>query len=125
MPNLSGTDAFTFAGVPEMFTLLDFWRWHARWLMNNITRGHLAEFIVANALGISANGPMPEWESYDLLFEGKRIEIKASAYIQEWKQTVNTNPRFSIRPARIWNDRTGYGGRAQRNAERSCSALRS
>ncbi len=113
----TGSEAFTFAGAPEAFTLGDFWRWHATHLMSNITRGHLAEFIVANALGIHVSGPLPEWESHDLLFEDKRIEIKASAYIQEWNQAVNTNPRFSIRPARRWDDSVGYSDKAQRNSD--------
>lgn len=112
-----GSEPFTFVGVPKKFTLGDFWKWYATYLMNNITRGHLAEFIVANALGIATNGPLPEWESHDLVFQGKRIEIKASAYIQEWNQAVNTNPRFSIRPARTWSSKGGYGNTAQRNSD--------
>lgn len=117
-PHQSGNESFTFAGAPETFTLLDFWRWHSTYRMNNIARGHLAEFIVANALGIYSSGPLPEWESYDLFFDGKRIEIKASAYIQEWNQRVNTNPRFSIRPAQAWDaHEASYSDTAQRNSE--------
>lgn len=113
-----GSEAFTFSGAPEKFTLGDFWRWHAASLMSNVTRGHLAEFIVANALGINEDGPLPEWESHDLLFNGKRIEIKASAYIQEWHQNVISTPRFSIRPARKWDNAAGiYNDQARRNSD--------
>lgn len=112
----NGSEVFSFAGVPENFTLGDFWRWYATHLMSNITRGHLAEFIVAKALGIQSD-PLPEWESHDLVFNGKSIEIKASAYIQEWNQAANTNPRFSIRPARKWDNASGYSDKAQRNSD--------
>src|SRR6266851_1966408 len=37
-------------------TLSDFWRWSLSDLVSNATRGRLAEFIVADALGISTRG---------------------------------------------------------------------
>lgn len=83
MKSYGGGEAFTFAGEAQDFTLGDFWQWLASDLTNNLTRGRLAEFVVAHALGIHEHGPLPKWESYDLLFMGKRIEIKASGYIQE------------------------------------------
>lgn len=113
----TGDEPFIFADLPKNFTLSDFWRWRSSSLMNNITRASLAEFIVANALDICQNCPPPEWESYDLLFSGKRIEIKTSAYIQAWDQRVNTNPRFSIRPAKVWDSQAGYADKASRNSE--------
>lgn len=113
----TGGEVFTFEGAPLDFSLIDFWRWYATHLMSNITRAHLAEFIVANALGIHAKGPLPEWESHDLFYEGKRIEIKASAYIQEWNQVANTNPRFSIRPSRRLLEDGSYSSTPQRNSD--------
>lgn len=110
-------EAFTLAGKPQDFTLGDFWQWRSTDLLNNLTRGYLAEFIVAHTLGIHERGPLPKWESHDLLFQGKRLEIKASGYIQEWSQRINTNPRFSIRPAKSWNDDTGYSEKARRNSD--------
>lgn len=112
-----GSEVFTFAGASQNFTLCDFWRWLASDLMNNLTRGRLAEFIVARALGIHESGPMAKWDPYNLLFEDRRIEVKASAYIQEWDQPANTNPRFSIRPAKKLIDATRYGGEARRNCD--------
>lgn len=109
--------AFILAGVAQDFTLGDFWQWSAADLLNNLTRGKLAEFIVAHALGIHEYGPLPKWEPHDLLFEDKRIEIKAAGYIQEWSQRTNTNPRFSIRPAKSWDDATGYSEKASRNSD--------
>ena len=42
-------------------TLLDFWRWNGSDLASNATRGVLAEFIVASALGIDLSVPRIEW----------------------------------------------------------------
>jgi len=41
--------------------LLDFWRWNGSDLTCNATRGVLAEFIVASALGIDLSVPRIEW----------------------------------------------------------------
>lgn len=50
-------------------------------------RGVLAEFIVENALKdndeIEVRSP---WGDYDVLYKGKKIEVKCSSYIQDWEQ---------------------------------------
>ncbi len=46
-------------------TLLDFWRWSTSDLVSNATRGKLAEFITAMALGV-ADGIRAEWDPFDL-----------------------------------------------------------
>ena len=112
-----GQTPFTLGGYSQGFALVDFWQWVACDLTNNLIRGKLAEFIVAHALGIHQLGPLQKWESHDLIFHGKRIEIKASGYVQEWSDTINTNPRFSIRPSKKWDDTTGYGKIARRNSD--------
>lgn len=67
---------------PLPFTLLDFWRWSCSDLISNATRGILAEYIIAQALGV-AKGIRKEWAPYDLLTpEGIRVEVKSAAYIQ-------------------------------------------
>jgi hypothetical protein len=65
-------------------TMLDFWRFSLGDLRTNSTRGYLAEFLVAQALGIKT--VRVEWDAYDLLFDGIRVEVKSSAYLQTWKQ---------------------------------------
>ena len=56
-------------------TLLDFWSWSASDLVSNATRGRLAEFIVANALGVES-GIREEWAAYDLATAtGIKIEV--------------------------------------------------
>jgi hypothetical protein len=51
----TGDECFHSIGASLGYTLLDFWRWSASDLVSNATRGRLAEFIVAKALGISVN----------------------------------------------------------------------
>jgi len=115
-PQKTGNEPFTFDRSPENFTLGDFWRWRSSYLLDNITRAYLAEFIVANALGIEGE-PTPEWESYDLLFGKARIEVKTSAYLQAWDQKTDSRLRFSIQPAKAWDSKTGYSDEATRNSE--------
>jgi len=92
---------------PIGYDLLDFWKWSASDLVSNATRGILAEFIVATALGIDLTKPRDEWGSYDLMTpEGVRIEVKCSAFLQSWAQTSQSSVIFSIKPARKWNEST-------------------
>lgn len=70
-----------FIGVEA--TVADFWRFALSDLRMNNTRGYLAEFIVARAVG--ATTTRVEWDSYDVLApSGARIEVKSSAYLQVW-----------------------------------------
>lgn len=48
----TGDERFQYKGQPLDQTLLGFWRWSASDLVSNATRGILAEYIVASALGI-------------------------------------------------------------------------
>jgi hypothetical protein len=62
------------------FSIKDFWIWSSSDLMNNVTRGHLAEFIVAKAIG-TAEGVRNEWATYDLTTPtGIKVEVKSAAY---------------------------------------------
>src|SRR5262245_35749313 len=102
----TGTERFTVGTETLPVDLLSFWRWSASDLIGNTMRGCLAEYIVAMALGINS-GVRNDWEAYDLLFEGRKIEVKASGYLQTWPQKRLSRPVFSIRPARAWDPVTG------------------
>ena len=68
------------------FTVLNFWQWSGSDLISNTARGLFAEYIVASDIGI-VNGVNQSWLEYDLKSpEGIRIEVKTSAYIQDWYQ---------------------------------------
>ena len=78
--------------------LLEFWQWSASDLSSNATRGLLAEFIVAKALG-SRQEVRAEWDSYDVLSQdGIKVEVKSAAYIQSWHQRALSRISFGIQP---------------------------
>ena len=84
----------------------DFWRWAYSDLLNNTTRGVLAEFIVAQAIGDSSK-VRTEWEPYDLKTpDGITVEVKSSAYIQSWHQDRLSTISFGIAPTKAWDVRT-------------------
>ncbi|MGB3976924.1 MAG: hypothetical protein WBM02_00225 [bacterium] len=92
---------------PLGYTLLDFWRWSVSDLVSNATRGILAEFIVATALGIELKSVREEWGAYDLITpEGITVEVKSAAYIQSWSQKQYSTILFGIPQTRAWNSET-------------------
>lgn len=86
-------------------TVVDFWRWSSD-LLENVQRGIFAEYIVATTLGVSDNLRIG-WTGYDLIYGGRKIEVKSSSYIQSWKQRKLTNPTFGIGPREQWDEETG------------------
>lgn len=100
----TGAEPFLRQGTSLPVSLLDFWRWSGSDLLNNARRGVLAEFIVAQALGV-AHGVRTEWDAYDLLTSaGVRVEVKSAAYLQSWAQAKFSSIQFSIRPTKRWDE---------------------
>jgi hypothetical protein len=97
----SGSECLTDGGRELGPTLLDMWRWSASNLISNVERGRLAEFIVACALGIRTSRVHPNWGAWDLTLHDPevRIEVKTSAYLQEWRQNEFTSPNWGTRTA--------------------------
>ncbi|MCD4773773.1 MAG: hypothetical protein K8R41_10370 [Bacteroidales bacterium] len=92
----NGTECFSFENEYLSFKLNNFWIWNQSNLIENRTRGILAEFIVKQALSIT-EGTRIEWDSYDLITEkGTKIEIKSASYIQSWKQEKYSSIQFGI-----------------------------
>jgi len=92
----SGAEKFLMNGIEQSFSLIDFWSWNQSDLIENRTRGILAEYIVKNALDVKNNDRI-EWDDYDLITEtGLKIEIKSAAYIQTWAQEKFSNISFDI-----------------------------
>jgi hypothetical protein len=103
----SGRENFKADGRGLKFTLYDFWRWSVSDLVSNATRGRLAEFIVAKALGISTDDVRDEWRAYDLKMpECIKVEVKSAAYIQSWHQTKLSTIIFRTPKTRAWNPDT-------------------
>ena len=114
---LSGEERFHAAGPVLQYSVLDFWRWAASNLAGNNLRGHLAEFLVARDLGVSA-GVRVEWDECDLLTpSGLRVEVKSAAYLQSWKQARPSRISFSIRPSRSWSEGGGWSDTPVRCAD--------
>lgn len=93
---LSGSEAFTYGNADLNTTVKDFWAWSMSRLMGDGTRGDLAEFIVNTALGTDTTTPKKGWGECDIVYNGIRIEIKCSAYLQAWERPSLSKPVFSI-----------------------------
>lgn len=95
----------------------DFYNWAYSDLLVNNQRGHLAEYIIAVALGIE-NMTRLEWEPYDLQYGGTKIEIKSCAYIQSWEQSKFSSISFDIAPTRLFNlERNCYEEERRRQSD--------
>ncbi|MFN2502624.1 MAG: hypothetical protein ABR530_11560, partial [Pyrinomonadaceae bacterium] len=76
-------------------------------LLSNATRGRFAEFIVANALGLTLDAIRDEWGAYDLETpEGIKIEVKSAAYIQSWAQVRLSKISFLVPKTLAWSPET-------------------
>lgn len=98
-------------------TVQDFWRWGFSNILTNNLRGILAEFIVGTALDNQAETRI-EWDSFDLKYKGKKIEVKSAAYIQAWHNGELSKISFSIGPKKEYNYETNkYSLLAKRHAD--------
>ena len=103
----TGVEKFRAGNTDLGFTVLDFWQWTASDLVSNSTRGILAEFIVAHALGLDST-IRNEWDPFDLqTASGLKIEVKSAAYVQAWGQKELSKISFSTRHTRAWDPETG------------------
>jgi hypothetical protein len=83
-------------------TLGDFWSWAYSDLLSNRNRSVFAEFVVARALDVT-DAARVEWDATDLIYRGKKIEVKSAAYVQSWSaQDVLSYIRFDIGKKRSW-----------------------
>lgn len=92
---LTGSEQFKNVGQKK-FSVLEFWQYGFSSLNSNVLRGALAEFIVENALKdnmeIEVRSP---WGDYDVLYKGKKIEVKSCSYIQDWDQVKLSTIQWS------------------------------
>lgn len=104
----SGEEHFREDGSDLGFNLLDFWQWSTSDLVNNATRGVLAEYIVARALGVPTSETRDFWAPYDLAVSGEvKVEVKSSSYVQCWAQSALSRISFDIKPSHAWDYKTG------------------
>ena len=87
-----------FVGLDAM--VADFWRWAFSDLCDNTTRGILAEFLVAQAVGDQRDLRIG-WDNFDALAtDGTKIEVKCSAFLQSWSQKQHSKLVFGRLSAR-------------------------
>jgi hypothetical protein len=95
----------------------DFWAWALGDLRLNSTRGMLAQFLVAKALGdprLRDDG----WGNFDVLTpKGIRVEVKSSGYLQSWTQRRLSKIVFSGLKGRSWDAETGYSAEPEFRAD--------
>ncbi|WP_396908626.1 hypothetical protein [Mycolicibacterium sp.] len=95
----------------------EFQAWAYDDLLTNTTRGVLAEYIVAKALGIRDTKRL-EWDKHDLDIDGVGVEVKSAAYVQTWEQSRSSVIEFGIGAAKGWDARTNtYAASAERSAD--------
>ena len=106
--SLAPADQFKIdAHVTDLPSVGGFWSWAFSDLKENTTRGVLAEFLVASALGIVGD-VKAAWEPYDLkTYSGIRIEVKASGYLQAWSTLKHSTINFSSLKGRVFDSKTG------------------
>jgi hypothetical protein len=114
----SGDERFHASNATLEFSLKDFWIWGVSDLICNLTRGHLAEFIVGKAIG-SPGYVRNEWAAYDLLTRtGIKLEVKSSAYLQSWMQTDYSAIQFNVEKTKELDlVNGGYRGEPRRCAD--------
>jgi hypothetical protein len=113
-----GTEPFRNGSEHLPFSIQDFWCWSTSNLVDNTTRGVLAEFLVSRALGSQTLDVRDPWSAFDLLTtDGIRIEVKSAAYLQSWTQERLCTIRFSAPQTQAWDAETGtYGVERVRHA---------
>ncbi len=99
---MTGNEHFTRDGKELEIDVLSYWQWSSSDLLTNRQRGILAEYIVASALKLTSQ-PREEWDAYDLITDkGLKIEVKSSAYVQNWEQDKLSTISFGIQPTIKW-----------------------
>ena len=106
----NGTEKFQIKNQTLNFDLSEFWSWNQSNLIENRTRGILAEFIVKKSLDIDSDNRI-EWDNFDLISnKGKKLEIKSAAYIQSWEQQKYSEIKFGISQTVGTKDNPKYDG---------------
>ena len=99
----TGTESFIDCEGNTISSLLDFWQWAYSDLIGNTERGAIAEYLVAHALGVDEKTRI-NWDRYDILSsKGIKIEVKASGYIQTWRQEKLSSIIFGIQKTHGWD----------------------
>ena len=101
---MKGNEPFIDDGKALDINVLSYWQWSSSDLLTNRQRGVLAEYIIASALKLTSK-EREDWDAYDLITDtGLKIEVKSSAYVQNWEQAKLSTISFGIQPTVTWNE---------------------
>ncbi|MGG2085467.1 hypothetical protein ABFY59_00295 [Priestia aryabhattai] len=102
-------------GTP--YFISDFWSWGFSDVLMNSLRGIFSEFLVGSALEVLEK-PRIEWDTYDLVYKDKKIEVKSAAYIQSWHRGKYSKISFDIGAKKFYDyDKNSYSVDALRHAD--------
>jgi hypothetical protein len=102
----NGKETLIIGGEKSGFTIHDFWAWAYSDCLNYTSRGVLAEFLVATALGLDIREPRKAWANYDLTYRNRGVEVKSASYHQSWFQESLSRISFSVPSTLSWDDST-------------------
>lgn len=103
MKQLTGDELFSNDGMVLDYDVSNFWQWYASNTLHSALRGAIAEFIVAKALNLPCI-VRQSWDAYDLEYNGTKIEVKSSAYLQDDNDDRFSRISFSIAKHSHWNE---------------------
>jgi len=94
MKKITENTPFVNGGESLGITMLDFWKYQ----YSNIydMQEYIAEFIVGKALGINEPMNRDGWTSYDIDYDGIRIEVKETGYYYSWQSDGQISQRRSF-----------------------------
>ena len=82
-----------------------FQTWLTHNLLSNTLRGHLAEYIVGLAVGADLRHGRHEWDNFDVITpSGKTLEVKSSAYHQQWHSGAPSRISFGIAQKSLYSE---------------------
>ena len=115
----TGAESLHIDGKVLPVNLLSFWQWSTSDLVSNVTRGRLAEFIVATSLGIDVSAVRNDWDAFDLTTrDGIKVEVKSAALVQSWFQARHSDVVFRTPRTRAWDPATNvFSNESRRQAE--------
>ena len=106
----------------------DFWAWNYSNLLADVTRGAVAEFIVARLIGCQPNVLGDPDREYDCkTAAGHTVEVKSSAYLESFalrRPRVRSDIRFSGLKCKLFSTdpRSQHSARRIIRRSSSCSA---
>jgi hypothetical protein len=107
---MTGKEKFELDGKSLGFDFKDFWEFQYSNIYN--MQETIAEFLVAKALGVDEASNSDYWSLCDVMYKGKRIEVKASSYYHAFKEYLNT----PISPIRVFGITKAYSKYKDKNS---------